>query len=101
MEQDELLRHAVRCFDEHGIRYFVTGAVAAIAYGEPRLTNDIDIVADLEEDKMPRLKCCFPVDEFYFDEESARRAVRARSPFNIIHPGSRIEVNPGCQPFCG
>ncbi len=33
MEQDELLRHAARCFDEHGIRYFVTGAVAAIAYG--------------------------------------------------------------------
>jgi hypothetical protein len=31
MEQDELLRHAARCFDKHGIRYFVTGAVAAIA----------------------------------------------------------------------
>ncbi len=52
MEQDELLRHAARCFDKHGIRYFVTGAVAAIAYGEPRLTNDIDIVADLEEDNI-------------------------------------------------
>ncbi len=64
MEQDELLRHAARCFDEHGIRYFVTGAVAAIAYGEPRLTNDIDIVADLDEDKIPRLKSCYPADEF-------------------------------------
>jgi hypothetical protein len=45
MEQSELLRHAARCFDKHGIPYFITGAVAAIAYGEPRLTNDIDIVA--------------------------------------------------------
>ena len=93
MEQDELLRHAARCFDEHGISYFVTGAVAAIAYGEPRLTNDIDIVADLDEDKIARLKGCYPADEFYFDEESARRAVRTRSQFNIIHPGSGLKID--------
>ncbi len=93
MEQDELLKHAARCFDEHGVRYFVTGAVAAIAYGEPRLTNDIDIVADLGEDKVPDLKSCYPTDEFYFDEESARRAVRAKSQFNIIHPGSGLKID--------
>ena len=93
MEQDELLRQYARCFDEHGIRYFVTGAVAAIAYGEPRLTNDIDIVADLDEDRIARLKGCYPADEFYFDEESARRAVRNRSQFNIIHPGSGLKID--------
>lgn len=93
MEQDELLRHAARCFDAHGIRYFVTGAVAAIAYGEPRLTNDIDIVVDLDEDKIPRLQRCYPADEFYFDEGSARRAVRTRSQFNIIHPGSGLKID--------
>ncbi len=79
MEQYELLRHAARCFEKHGIRYFVTGAVAAIAYGEPRLTNDIDIVADLGEDEIPKLKGCYPEGEFYFDEESAKRAVNSRS----------------------
>ncbi len=26
-----------------GVMYMVTGAVAAIVYGEPRLTNDIDL----------------------------------------------------------
>ena len=93
MEQDELLRHAARCFDEHGIRYFVTGAVAAIAYGEPRLTNDIDIVADLDEDKIPLLKSCYPAGEFYFDEDSARLAVRTKSQFNIIHPGSGLKID--------
>jgi hypothetical protein len=93
MEQDELLGYAARCFDKQGIRYFVTGAVAAIAYGEPRLTNDIDIVADLDEDKIPGLKSCYPADEFYFDEESARRAVQTRSQFNIIHPGSGLKID--------
>jgi hypothetical protein len=29
MEQYELLRHAARCFEKHGIRYFVTGAARA------------------------------------------------------------------------
>jgi len=93
MEQDELLRYAARCFDKHGIRYFVTGAVAAIAYGEPRLTNDIDIVADLDEEKISRLKSCYPEDEFYFDEGSAIRAVQTRSQFNIIHPGSGLKID--------
>jgi len=93
MEQHELLRHAARCFDKHGIRYFVTGAVAAIAYGEPRLTNDIDIVADLREDDIPKLKSCYPEREFYFDEDSASRAVSSRSQFNIIHPDSGLKID--------
>ncbi len=93
MEQHELLRHAARCFDKHGIRYFVTGAVAAIAYGEPRLTNDIDIVADLGEDDIPKLKACYPEPEFYFDENSAKRALISRSQFNIIHPESGLKID--------
>jgi hypothetical protein len=93
MEQYELLRHAARCFERHGIRYFVTGAVAAIAYGEPRLTNDIDIVADLREDEIPKLKGCYPEGEFYFDDESAKRAVSSRSQFNIIHPESGLKID--------
>jgi hypothetical protein len=28
---------------ELGLRYMVSGSVAAIFYGEPRLTNDVDI----------------------------------------------------------
>ena len=39
MDQNDLMRHAARCFDKHGVRYFVARAVASIAYGEPRLTN--------------------------------------------------------------
>ncbi len=31
-----------------GIRYMITGAVASIIYGEPRLTHDIDLVVELK-----------------------------------------------------
>lgn len=30
-----------------GIRYVITGAVASIIYGEPRLTHDLDLVIEL------------------------------------------------------
>ena len=33
-----------RTLNELGIRYMVSGSVAAIYYGEPRLTNDVDII---------------------------------------------------------
>ncbi len=93
MEPPELLQHIVECFETLNISYFITGAVASIAYGEPRLTNDIDVVADISERDVPRLKSCFPDDEFYFDEEAAEKAVRRRFQFNIIHPASGLKID--------
>ena len=36
-------------FEHLHIPYLVTGSVAAMAYREPRLTNDIDVVADIAD----------------------------------------------------
>ncbi|MDH4271897.1 MAG: nucleotidyltransferase family protein [Candidatus Aminicenantes bacterium] len=93
MEPHELLRYVVECFEKLNIGYFITGAVASIAYGEPRLTNDIDIVADLSERDVPRLKGCFPEEDYYFDEDAAADAVRRRFQFNIIHPASGLKID--------
>jgi hypothetical protein len=93
MEPHELLRYVVECFEKLEIGYFITGAIASIAYGEPRLTNDLDIVADIGEQDIPRLKSCFPEDQFYFDEEAAEKAVRRRFQFNIIHPASGLKID--------
>ena len=45
MEPSDLLRLAAGTLERLGIQYLVTGSMASIAYGEPRFTNDIDIVA--------------------------------------------------------
>ncbi len=42
----ELLGNIVLILERLKIPYLVTGSMASMAYGEPRLTNDIDIVAD-------------------------------------------------------
>jgi len=47
MAGPELYQIFVGLFNKLGIRYMVTGAAASIVYGEPRLTNDIDVVLDL------------------------------------------------------
>ena len=43
-----------------GIRYMVTGSVAAIIYAEPRMTYDIDIVLELAAEDIPQLLALFP-----------------------------------------
>jgi len=39
---------------KHRIKYFVTGSVASIVYGEPRLTHDIDLVIFLKEKQVDK-----------------------------------------------
>ncbi len=60
MEQSELLGYLVRCIEKLNIPYFISGAIASIAYGEPRFTNDIDIVADVRDEHIAQIKECFP-----------------------------------------
>ena len=45
----ELLQNIVEILERLQVPYLITGSVAAMAYGESRLTNDIDIVADIKE----------------------------------------------------
>ena len=93
MELFELLQKVVDLFEHLGIPYLVTGSVAAMAFGEPRLTNDIDIVAAIEEKHAKDLIMGFPTDEFYISEEMVRKAIRCRGQFNIIHPASGIKID--------
>src|SRR5690606_40215982 len=52
-------------FEAAGVEYLVTGGVAAIAYGEPRLTNDIDIVLRLPSRLAATLLRQFDPERFY------------------------------------
>jgi len=93
MEQHELLLWVVRCFEKLNIPYLITGAIASIAYGEPRFTNDIDIVADINLDQASALRSFFPEDEYYMEVDAVRKAVEGRHQFNIIHPSSGLKVD--------
>ena len=89
----ELLERLVEAFEQLEIPYLVTGSIAAMAYGEPRLTNDIDIVADVQMSNIPDLLTAFPPSEFYLSEDAMTEAIRHASQFNIIHPASGLKVD--------
>lgn len=89
----ELLERVVAIFERLGIPYFVTGSVAAMAYGEPRLTNHIDIVAAVVESQVPLLIEAFPADDYYISSDMIREAIRHHTQFNIIHPASGLKVD--------
>src|SRR4029077_328848 len=71
-----------------GVRYMVSGSVAVIIYGEPRLTHDVDLIVVLDREHIARLPEVFPPTEFYCPptEVIAVEAMREqRGHFNIIH----------------
>lgn len=77
----------------------VTGGVAAIAYGEPRLTNDVDVVVQLEPRDAERLVAAFPVSEYYVPPVETIREEAARvahGHFNIIDSDSALRADVYC-----
>ena len=44
MQDHNLFSLYINILDDNNIPYFITGSVASIVYGDPRLTNDIDLV---------------------------------------------------------
>jgi hypothetical protein len=73
--------------------YMVVGSFASAAYGEPRLTHDIDIVVQLRAGDVDRLCGAFPSPEFYVSASAAREAVLQRGQFNVIHPTSGNKID--------
>src|SRR5947208_1891654 len=93
MEQSDLLRYVCTALERLGLRYLVTGSQATIAYGEPRFTNDIDIVVDLSIGRLDDFIGCFPSVDYYLSRDAAREAIARQSMFNIIHPASGLKID--------
>jgi hypothetical protein len=79
-----------------GVPYFVTGSMAGILYGEPRLTHDVDIVVALASRDVRRFIEAFPLDEFYCPPEDVlaievRRGQRGHC--NLIHHDSGFKAD--------
>ena len=70
--------------DRAGVRYAIGGSWASTAFGEPRLTNGVDIVADFTPESLGRFLGSLP-ETFYADPEQARAALGLGRPFNVIY----------------
>lgn len=93
MNQAELLRYLVDVLEALEVEYMIGGSQASMYYGEPRLTRDVDVVVDLDLERLQRFLTQFPADEFYLDEHAAHEATQTASQFNIIHPASGLKID--------
>ena len=89
----ELLKLVADFFESESIPYGIVGSVATIKYGEPRLTLDIDVVADIPLGKIARLCERFSMPEYYISEVAVREAVLQKSQFNIISIDTGLKVD--------
>jgi hypothetical protein len=93
VDEKELLRFVTERLERAGVPYYVTGSFATVFFGEPRSTNDIDIVVVLSPGQVQPLLRQFPEDDFYFSAEGALDAIRHGSMFNLIHHDSGMKID--------
>lgn len=96
MPQTDLFLIFMRRFNQAGFRYVIGGSVAAIFYGEPRMTDDVDLVVFLNEADIRRLLEVFPRAEFYVPPEEvivAEVARPQRGHFNLIHMNTSFKAD--------
>lgn len=78
------------------IPYMVVGGFAAILYGQPRLTIDVDVLVDMEPEHVGPFVAAFPIPDYYVSEEAIRDSLRRRYLFNVIEPttGAKVDLIP-------
>jgi len=99
MQEAELIRTFVEPLNRSGLTYMVTGSIAVIVMGEPRLTHDVDIVIQLRQADCARLPLFFTPDLYYcppLENIRLETARETRGHFNLIHmaTGGKADLYP-------
>ncbi len=80
------------CFETLSIPYFIGGSVASSTVGTPRLTLDIDFVADIKLEHVERFAKTLR-GRYYVSESMIQDAIRRKSCFNLIDLSSILKID--------
>ncbi len=91
----DTLSRLLAILNRHEVRFHLTGGITSVAYGEPRMTQDIDIV--VENAGLSRILDTFTESAaqsgFLIDAESARRAVAEKSMFQLFDMAEALKID--------
>ncbi len=96
MLEADLLEIYLKRLNDSAVSYMITGSVASIIYGEPRLTHDIDIVLELSSSQIDTFLKAFPEAEFYCPPAEVIQTEimrETRGHFNLIHHDSGFKAD--------
>lgn len=83
IRQDEFLARLCTLLEEAGIPYMVFGSLGSSLHGQPRATNDVDIVIDANREQLLKIVASLG-EACYVSRDAALKALDERSMFNII-----------------
>ena len=85
----------VTIFGRLGVRFHLTGGASTIAYGEPRMTQDIDLVVDPQAmaANIGTFLEAVRATGFLVDEETARRAVAEGGMFQLLDLAESLKLD--------
>jgi hypothetical protein len=90
---ERILRLLVQNLEDLGIGYMLIGSLASSFHGDPRATQDIDLVIDGERQALDALGARLRESGFYADAEAINRAAEAGGMFSTIDPSSGWKVD--------
>ena len=94
MSETDLVLLYTRRLERAGFTYMITGGVAGVFYGEPRVTHDVALA--LAPSDTARIAELFPLEDFYCPPEEivVQEVLRAqRGHFNLIHHESGFKAD--------
>ena len=86
------VKPVVAALDQLEVKHFIGGSVASAAYGRPRTTVDVDLVADLHPRHVAPLVAALEAD-YYVSARAAAGAIVQKSCFNVIHLATAFKVD--------
>jgi hypothetical protein len=96
MQELNLFKIFTARLTELKLNYFITGSIASIIYGEPRLTHDIDIVLEITLNDIDSFIAAFPKEQFYVPPKEIIKNELLRTErghFNLIHHESGFKAD--------
>ncbi|AWR98582.1 DUF6036 family nucleotidyltransferase [Metallosphaera hakonensis] len=80
----EALQRLIKALEKANCMYVIVGGLVAIHYGRNRLTQDIDVVIDIQE--MSRLASALKSEGFEFSDRDILEAFKERSRITLFLP---------------
>jgi len=97
----EVAASITRALENLGVRYLIGGSLASSVHGEPRSTNDVDLLVDFRAEHIRPFVEAIRAD-YYVSEPAVQEAVRSGHHFNVIHMDAAVKVDlflAGNDPF--
>ena len=94
MNSIEAIAAVIDALEAANIEYMVVGSVASIIYGEPRMTQDMDIVINITPQDAHKIESSFPIEEYYCPPlEVIKAELTQRGQFNLLHHKSGLKID--------